>query len=89
MRGVFSRVGDNHQIFPEDAHRVAFAGGGVNAYSVNSLTYWMHQVATSTKRLTPAVKARKLRVCGRGPLLPPASSFKKAKGLPWQIMCRR
>ena len=43
LRGLLSRVGDNHQIFPEDAHRVAFDGRGVNAYSVNSLTYWMHQ----------------------------------------------
>jgi hypothetical protein len=44
MRGVFSRVGDNHQIFPEDGHRVAFAGDDVNAYSVNSC-YWMHRSA--------------------------------------------
>jgi hypothetical protein len=28
---MVSRVGDNHQIFPEDAHRVAFADLGVNA----------------------------------------------------------
>jgi hypothetical protein len=28
---MLSRVGDNHQIFPEDAHRVAFADRGVNA----------------------------------------------------------
>jgi hypothetical protein len=33
---MVNRVGDNHQIFPEDAHRVAFADPGVNAYSVNS-----------------------------------------------------
>jgi len=29
--GILGRVGDNHQIFPEDAHRVAFADLGVNA----------------------------------------------------------
>ena len=29
--GVLGRVGDNHQIFPEDGHRVAFADLGVNA----------------------------------------------------------
>jgi hypothetical protein len=29
--GVLVRVGDNHQIFPEDGHRVAFADRGVNA----------------------------------------------------------
>jgi hypothetical protein len=29
--GMLCRVGDNHQIFPEDAHRVAFADLGVNA----------------------------------------------------------
>jgi hypothetical protein len=34
--GVFSRLGDNYQIFPEDGHRVAFAGEDVNAYSVKS-----------------------------------------------------
>ena len=33
---MLSRVGDNHQIFPEDGHRVAFADHGVNGYSVNS-----------------------------------------------------
>ena len=42
LRRMVNRVGDNHQIFPEDAHRVASADHGVNAYSVNFLTYWMH-----------------------------------------------
>jgi hypothetical protein len=31
MRRMLSRVGDRHQIFPVDGHRVAFAGDGVNA----------------------------------------------------------
>jgi hypothetical protein len=31
MHRMLSRVGDNHQIFPEDADRVAFADRGVNA----------------------------------------------------------
>ena len=77
MRRMVSRVGDNHQIFPEDGHRVAFAGRGVNVYSVNLLTYWMHQLATATKRLTPAVKARKLRVCGRGAILSACFQFQE------------
>jgi hypothetical protein len=30
-----------------------------------------------------------LRFVGDSEILPPASSLKKDKGLPWQIMCRR
>ena len=30
------RVGDKHQIFPEDGHRLAVGDHAVNAYSVNS-----------------------------------------------------
>jgi hypothetical protein len=33
---LLGRVGDNYQIFPEDAHRVAFAGQRVNAYSMKT-----------------------------------------------------
>jgi hypothetical protein len=35
---MVDRVGDNHQIFPEDGHRLAVADHAVNAYSVNSFT---------------------------------------------------
>ncbi len=36
---MVDRVGDNHQIFPEDGHRLAAGDHAVNAYSVNSFTW--------------------------------------------------
>ena len=67
MLGVFSRLGDNYQIFPEDGHRVAFAGEDVNAYSVKSsigCTAMGRSPERGTRRLTTAAKPRKLNVCG-------------------------
>jgi hypothetical protein len=64
------RIGDNHQIFPVDGHRVASAGRDVNAYSVNSQSLdavFLRGILVLECRLTLAGKARRLKVCGQAP----------------------
>ena len=52
VRRIVDRVGDEHQIFPEDGHRVAVAERAVNAYSVKFSVLEMHlEAAAAPPRL--------------------------------------
>jgi hypothetical protein len=56
VRRIVDRVGDEHQIFPEDGHRVAVAGLAVNAYSVKFSVLEMHVEAAGFPGSGPVFK---------------------------------